>query len=237
MTDGATWRVKDLAQHAAGTNWSVLRDGKPWAQFEFSLAGEYNVWNATAAAALAAGYGIAPDVIAEALRSFKSVKRRLEVKAEVNGITIIDDFAHHPTAIAVTLNALRSRYKGRRLWAILEPRSNTLRRNVFQDDLARSLAVADEVVIANVFKSDAIPEAERLDVAAVATHVGKLGRRARVMADVDSIVRMTAPEMRAGDVIGILSNGGFGGIYEKLPERLKALMQASPVEAGSKRSS
>jgi len=162
------------------------------------------------------------------------VKRRLEVKAEVNGITIIDDFAHHPTAIAVTLNALRSRYAGRRLWAILEPRSNTLRRNVFQDDLARSLAVADEVVIANVFKSDAIPEAERLDVAAVATHVGKLGRRARVMADVDSIVRMTAPEMRAGDVIGILSNGGFGGIYEKLPERLKALMQASPVEAGSK---
>jgi UDP-N-acetylmuramate: L-alanyl-gamma-D-glutamyl-meso-diaminopimelate ligase len=220
--------------HAAATNWSVLRDGKPWAKFEFSLAGEYNVWNATAAAALAAGYGIAPDVIAEALRSFKSVKRRLEVKAEVNGITIIDDFAHHPTAIAVTLNALRSRYAGRRLWAILEPRSNTLRRNVFQDDLARSLAVADEVVIANVFKSDAIPEAERLDVAAVATHVGKLGRRARVMADVDSIVRMTAPEMRAGDVIGILSNGGFGGIYEKLPERLKALMQASPVEAGSK---
>ena len=234
MTDGATWRVKDLEMHAAGTNWSVLRDGKPWSQFEFSLAGEYNVWNATAAAALAAGYGIAPDVIAEALRSFKSVKRRLEVKAEVNGITIIDDFAHHPTAIAVTLNALRSRYAGRRLWAILEPRSNTLRRNVFQDDLARSLAVADEVVIANVFKSDAIPEAERLDVAAVATHVGKLGRRARVMADVDSIVRMTAPEMRAGDVIGILSNGGFGGIYEKLPERLKALMQASPVEAGSK---
>jgi UDP-N-acetylmuramate: L-alanyl-gamma-D-glutamyl-meso-diaminopimelate ligase len=233
MTDGATWRVKDLEMDAAGTNWSVLRDGRPWAQFEFSLAGEYNVWNATAAAALAAGYGIAPDVIVEALRIFKSVKRRLEVKAEVNGITIIDDFAHHPTAIAVTLNALRSRYAGRRLWAILEPRSNTLRRNVFQDDLAKSLAVADEVVIANVFKSDAIPEAERLDVAAVATHVGKLGRRARVMADVDSIVRMTAPEMRAGDVIGILSNGGFGGIYEKLPERLKALMRGSPVEAGS----
>src|SRR6478672_7751305 len=234
VTNGATWRVKDLEMHSAGTNWSVLRDGKPWAKFEFSLAGEYNVWNATAAAALAAGYGIAPDVIAEALRSFKSVKRRLEVKAEVNGITIIDDFAHHPTAIAVTLNALRSRYAGRRLWAILEPRSNTLRRNVFQDDLARSLAIADEIVIATVFRSESIPEAERLDVAAVATHVGKLGRRARVMADVDSIVRMTAPEMRAGDVIGILSNGGFGGIYEKLPERLKALMQASPVEAGSK---
>jgi UDP-N-acetylmuramate: L-alanyl-gamma-D-glutamyl-meso-diaminopimelate ligase len=209
-----------------------VQEGKKWADFEFSLAGEYNVWNATAAAAMAAGYGISPEVIAEALRTFKSVKRRLEVKAEVNGITIIDDFAHHPTAIAVTLNALRSRYPGRRLWAILEPRSNTLRRNVFQNDLATSLAIADEVVIANVFKSDAIPEAERLDIAALAANVGKFGRRARVIADVDSIVRMTAPEMRPGDVIAILSNGGFGGIYEKLPQRLKNVMARDSVEAG-----
>ena len=228
----AMWRVKDLRLTTDRTSWSVLRQEKPWAEFEFSLAGEYNVWNATAAAAMAAGYGISPEVIAEALRTFKSVKRRLEVKAEVNGITIIDDFAHHPTAIAVTLNALRSRYPGRRLWAILEPRSNTLRRNVFQNDLATSLAIADEVVIANVFKSDAIPEAERLDIAAVAIHVGDLGRRARVIADVDSIVRMTAPEMRPGDVIAILSNGGFGGIYEKLPQRLEALTRPNPVRAG-----
>ena len=224
----ATWGVRQLQLYADRTSWSVVRDGQLWAEFEFSLAGEYNVWNATAAAAMAAGYGIPPEVIAEALRTFKSVKRRLEVKAEVNGITIIDDFAHHPTAIAVTLNALRARYPGRRLWAILEPRSNTLRRNVLQYDLAKSLAIADEVVIANVFRSDAIPEAERLDIAAVAASVGKLGRRARVIADVDSIVRMTAPEMRPGDVIGILSNGGFGGIYQKLPQRLHAL--TGPVQ-------
>jgi UDP-N-acetylmuramate: L-alanyl-gamma-D-glutamyl-meso-diaminopimelate ligase len=222
-SERATWRVAEFALRPDRTSWSVLRDGQPWAEFEFPLAGEYNVWNATAAAAMAAGYGISSEVIARALRTFKSVKRRLEVKAEVNGITVIDDFAHHPTAIAVTLNALRSRYPGRRLWAILEPRSNTLRRNVFQNDLATSLAIADEVVIANIFKSDSIPEAERLDIAAVAAKVGKLGRRARVIADVESIVRMTAPEMRPGDVIGILSNGGFGGIYEKLPERLQAL--------------
>ena len=226
----ATWRIRDLELQADRTSWSVLRDGRLWAEFEFSLAGEYNVWNATAAAGMAAGYGIPPEVIAEALRTFKSVKRRLEVKAEVNGITIIDDFAHHPTAIAVTLNALRSRYPGRRLWAILEPRSNTLRRNVFQNDLAKSLAIADEVVIANVFRSDAIPEAERLDIAAVAGNVGRLGRRARVIADVDSIVRMTAPEMRPGDVVGILSNGGFGGIYEKLPQRLHALTEPMRTE-------
>ena len=104
------------------------------------------------------------DTIAEALRSFRSVKRRLEVKAEVHGITIIDDFAHHPTAIAGTLKAVRTRYPGRRLWAILEPRSNTLRRKVFQNELAQSLGLADEVVLAGIFKSEAIPELERLDL-------------------------------------------------------------------------
>jgi UDP-N-acetylmuramate: L-alanyl-gamma-D-glutamyl-meso-diaminopimelate ligase len=227
----AMWRIAELRLETDRTRWTVLRNGSRWAELEFPLAGEYNVWNATAAAALAASYGIPVEVIASALKSFKSVKRRLEVKAEVNGITIIDDFAHHPTAISVTLNALRARYPGRRLWAILEPRSNTLRRNVFQDDLAKALAVADEVVIANVFKSESIPEAERLDVAGVATHVGSLGRHARVLADVDSIVRISAPEMRSGDVVAILSNGGFGGIYEKLPQRLKSLSSDRAVEA------
>ena len=230
----ATWQIADLKLETDRTTWSVLRNGKAWADFEFSLAGEYNVWNATAAAAMAADYGIPVDIITTALKNFQSVKRRLEVKAEVNGITIIDDFAHHPTAIAVTLNALRARYRGRRLWAILEPRSNTLRRNVFQQDLAKSLAGADEIVIANVFRSESIPESERLDIAAVATQIEKHGRRARVIADVDSIVRLTAPEMRSGDVVAILSNGGFGGIYEKLPQRLQSLDSANPVEAASR---
>lgn len=233
-TDNAMWRIADLKFEPGRTVWSVLRSGKLWGEFEFSLAGEYNVWNATAAAAMAADYGISGDAIKEALKTFKSVKRRLEVKAEVNGITIIDDFAHHPTAIAATLNALRIRYPNRRLWAILEPRSNTLRRNIFQKDLAKSLAIADQIVIANVFKSDAIPESERLDISAVATEAGNLARRARVISDVDSIVRTAAPEMRSGDVIAILSNGGFGGIYEKLPQRLQTLQATSAIEAGSR---
>jgi UDP-N-acetylmuramate: L-alanyl-gamma-D-glutamyl-meso-diaminopimelate ligase len=219
----AEWQVTNIHGDSTRTTWSVLRDGKIWTEFEFPLAGEYNVWNATAAAALAASHGISQETIADALKTFKSVKRRLEVRAEVNGVTIIDDFAHHPTAIALTLKALRSRYKGARLWAILEPRSNTMRRNILQDDLARSLALADETVIASVFKSEAIPEAERLDLAAVAAHVQKQGRRARVGATVEQIVELIAPEMRSGDVVAILSNGGFGGIYEKLPMRLKAL--------------
>src|SRR5438067_603557 len=233
--DGATWRITNLKFDSDRTSWSLVRNGTPWAQFEFPLAGEYNVWNATAAAALAADYGIPVDAIAGALKNFKSVKRRLEVKAEIRGITIIDDFAHHPTAIAATLNALRERYRGRRLWTILEPRSNTLRRNVFQNDLAKSLAIADEVIIANVFRSESIPESERLDIAAVATGIGKLGSHARVIADVDSIVRIAAPEIRPGDVVAILSNGGFGGIYEKLPRRLQSVESESPVEAGKRK--
>ena len=219
----SNWRISNLRLDASSTKWSVVRNGEAWADFEFALAGEYNVWNATAAAALAASYGITTQQIASALKSFKSVKRRLEVRAEVNGVTIIDDFAHHPTAIAGTLSALRSRYSGSRVWAILEPRSNTLRRNVLQNDLAKSLALADEVVVANVFKSEAIPEPERLDIAALAAQIQKHGRRARIVPDADRIVQLVAPEMRPGDVVAILSNGGFGGIYEKLPDRLKSL--------------
>ena len=234
----ATWRVTDLRLEPTRTTWSVLRNGEAWTNFEFALAGEYNVWNATAAAALAAGYGISKQEIAAALKTFKSVKRRLEVRAQVNGITIIDDFAHHPTAIAGTLTALRSRYPGARLWVILEPRSNTLRRNVLQKELAKSLALADEVVVADVFKSEAIPETERLDLAALGAQVQEHGRRARIVPEVNGIVQLVAPEMRPGDVVAILSNGGFGGIYETLPQRLKSLSggnpDRNPMEASAK---
>jgi UDP-N-acetylmuramate: L-alanyl-gamma-D-glutamyl-meso-diaminopimelate ligase len=230
------WSVRNLKLGSEATSWSLWRAGRPWAEFQFALAGEYNVWNATAATAIAANYGITAETIAKALASFKSVKRRLEVKAEVKGITIIDDFAHHPTAIAATLTALRARYPGRRLWAILEPRSNTLRRNVFQDELRHSLALADEVVIANVFKSESIREQERLDVDAVAAQLKSAGHRARIFADADAIVQFCAPEMRSQDVVAILSNGGFGGIYQKLPARLAALAPQSghPLETGSR---
>src|SRR5579862_4332180 len=229
----ASWRIHDLRLEPGRTAWSVTRDSKPWAEFEYGVGGEYNVWNATAAAAMAARCGISREEISAALKTFKSVKRRLEVRAKVNGITIIDDFAHHPTAIAGTLTALRSSYPGARLWVILEPRSNTLRRNVLQNDLAKSLALADEIVVANAFKSDVIPEAERLDLMAVAALIQKHGRRARIVPSVEGIVQLVAPEMRSGDVVAILSNGGFGGIYEKLPDRLKALSTNQPHGSGN----
>jgi UDP-N-acetylmuramate: L-alanyl-gamma-D-glutamyl-meso-diaminopimelate ligase len=212
------WKIANLEFQPELTRWTVLKDGAPWGQLEFALAGEYNVWNATAAAAMAFAYGISVVDIQVALKTFQSVKRRLEVKAHVNGITIIDDFAHHPTAIAGTLTALRGRYTGSRLWVVLEPRSNTMRRNVLQDALARSLALADEIIIA-------IPVAERLDLMAVSTELQHQGKRARIISGADRIVATIAPELRSGDVVAILSNGGFEGIYEKLPARLQTLRE------------
>jgi len=220
----ANWKITNLKLGEQQTSWSVLRDEKHWADFEFQLGGEYNVWNATAAAALAASYEIPKNAIAQALRTFRSVKRRLEVKAEINGVTIIDDFAHHPTAIEQTIRALRSRYPLSRLWVILEPRSNTLRRNVLQDALAHSLSQADQVIVAAIFKSEAIPENERLDLNRVVVEIEQSGKQARILADADAIVDAIAPELRDRDVVAILSNGGFGGIYEKLPQRLRDLV-------------
>jgi UDP-N-acetylmuramate: L-alanyl-gamma-D-glutamyl-meso-diaminopimelate ligase len=212
----AEWQIVNLRFEPTRTSWTVHHGGKPWVDFEYGLAGEYNVCNATAAAAMAAACGISKEQIQAALRTFKSVKRRLEVKAQVNGVTIIDDFAHHPTAIAGTLTALRSRFPGSRLWVILEPRSNTLRRNVFQHELANSLALADEVIVAGVFKSESIPLAERLDLMAVGAELQERGKRVRIISGVDGIVQVVAPELRPGDVVAILSNGGFDRIYEKL---------------------
>ena len=218
--EGSTWRVRGLNFGPQETSWTLDREGRPWAELRMSLAGEYNVLNASAAAATAARYGISAEMTVEALATFKSVKRRLEVKAEVAGVTIIDDFAHHPTAIAETLKALRTRYRDHRLWAVLEPRSNTLRRNVFFRELVDSLSLADEVVVATVFKAEAIPESERLSTSAVIQQLKRQGHAARECRDANAIVDAIAPELRAGDVVAILSNGGFGGIYEKLPARL-----------------
>jgi UDP-N-acetylmuramate: L-alanyl-gamma-D-glutamyl-meso-diaminopimelate ligase len=227
FAETSAWRIVGINYSPEGTRWKVLRNGEAWAEFEFSLAGEYNVLNATAAAAIAANYSIDKSTISAALREFRSVKRRLEVKAEMYGITIIDDFAHHPTAITQTLKAVRTRYHGRRLWAILEPRSNTLRRAVFQHELAQSLSIADQVVVADVFKSEAIPLNERLDPAEVVADLSSNGRPARLLAGADAIVEAIAPELRNGDVVAILSNGGFGGIYEKLPQKLKSLHEVT----------
>jgi UDP-N-acetylmuramate: L-alanyl-gamma-D-glutamyl-meso-diaminopimelate ligase len=215
------WRVIDMQHEGGLTRWTLLRGGEVFAELRLPMAGEHNALNATAAAALAAGQGVPVAAIVEALATFRSVKRRLEVRAEVNGVTIIDDFAHHPTAIRETLRALRTSYPGRRLWAVLEPRSNTLRRNVFEQALVESLALADRSVLAAVFKSEAIPAGERLHPENVVEALRARGLESAVYADADAIVAAIAPELRPGDVVAILSNGGFGGIYTKLPQALE----------------
>jgi UDP-N-acetylmuramate: L-alanyl-gamma-D-glutamyl-meso-diaminopimelate ligase len=214
------WQATDLHQQGSATTWTLLRGGEEFARLTLPMAGEHNALNATAAAALAAGQGIPAAAITEALATFKSVKRRLEIRAEVAGVTIIDDFAHHPTAIRETLRALRAAYPGRRLWAILEPRSNTLRRNVFERELVDSLALADQVVLAAVFKSEAIPPLERLDPEHLIDALIARNVPAILLPDATAIVAETAPRMLPGDIVAILSNGGFGNIYEKLPAAL-----------------
>ncbi|WP_050057663.1 UDP-N-acetylmuramate:L-alanyl-gamma-D-glutamyl-meso-diaminopimelate ligase [Silvibacterium bohemicum] len=216
------WRIVDLAHEGSRSSWRVLRAGEPWTEFSMPVAGAHNALNATAAAALAAGQGVPLESIVKALATFRSVKRRLEVVDTIDGVTIIDDFAHHPTAIRETLKALRDAHPGTRLWAVLEPRSNTLRRNVFEHELVDSLALADEVVMAGVFKMESIPEGERLHPESVVNGLKARGIPAELLQDANAIVESIAPRLRSGDVVAILSNGGFDGIYEKLPRQLSA---------------
>jgi len=219
----ANWRLKNLRHENGLTRWEVWLGGALWGELEMRLAGEHNALNATAAAALAAGLGVSRESIQQALKTFKSVKRRLEVRAEIGGIAVIEDFAHHPTAIRETLRALRSVYPRARLWAVLEPRSNTLRRKVLESDLVASLRLADRVVLAGVYQQQRIPDAERLHPEDVVRALNAEGTNAELLPDADAIVDGIAPRLKPGDVVAILSNGGFDGIYEKLPARLREL--------------
>ncbi len=232
MRRDSHWRVSGLTHADGGMHWRLERGGELFAELTLPMPGEHNAMNATAAAALAAGQGVPAGAIAEALATFRSVKRRLEVRAEVNGVTIIDDFAHHPTAIRETLRALREAYAGRRLWAVLEPRSNTLRRNVFEEALVDSLEMADRVVLAGVFKQESIAERERLVPENVAAKLRERGTPAAVGADAEAIVAEIAPQLESGDVVAIMSNGGFGGIYTRLPEALRMLRDEACAGVG-----
>jgi UDP-N-acetylmuramate: L-alanyl-gamma-D-glutamyl-meso-diaminopimelate ligase len=223
FSDGADWQLRNLRYENGLTCWEVWHGGALWVELEMQMAGEHNALNATAAAALACNQGIDKESIQEALATFKSVKRRLEVRAEIGGITIIEDFAHHPTAIRETLRALRGVYPKARLWAVLEPRSNTLRRKVLEGDLIESLRLADRVVLAGVYQQQRIPEDERLHPEDVVKKLNAKGTPARLYPEVDEIVDAIAPRLKSGDVVAILSNGGFDGIYEKLPQRLRQI--------------
>jgi UDP-N-acetylmuramate: L-alanyl-gamma-D-glutamyl-meso-diaminopimelate ligase len=214
-TGDADWQAHDLQSAGASTRFKVRRDGTPFGSFELPLLGAHNVRNALAAIAVATEVGIRPERIEDGLRAFAGVKRRLEVVGVAGGVTVYDDFAHHPTAVAETLAGLRASNPQARIWAVFEPRSASSCRRVFQDDFARAFEGANEVLIAPIFRSK-LPEAERLSVGQLVRDLNGRGLHAREAESIDDIVAGIAREHRPGDLVVLMSNGGFGGIHQKI---------------------
>jgi UDP-N-acetylmuramate: L-alanyl-gamma-D-glutamyl-meso-diaminopimelate ligase len=212
----ADWQAHDLEPAGgASTRFRIRRGGSPFGTFEVPLVGAHNVRNALAAVAVATEVGVSPERIADGLRAFAGVKRRLEVVGVAGGVTVYDDFAHHPTAVAETLAGLRASNPDARIWAVFEPRSASSCRRVFQDDFARAFAGADEVLIAPIFRSK-LPESERLSIPQLVRDLHGRGLSAREAESIDDIVAGIAKEHRQGDLVVLMSNGGFGGIHQKL---------------------
>ena len=217
----ADWLASDIA-HADGlTHFKVRRRGDVIGQFASPLLGVHNVRNALAAIAVGHHVGVSPGDLADGLRRFKGIKRRLETVGTASGVTIMDDFAHHPTAVHETLSALRTGYPNRRIWAVFEPRSASSCRRIFQNDFARSFSAADEVVVAAVFRSS-LPESERLSAEQLVDDLRARRQHARYVPDVDGIIRTIVDEHRQDDIVVLMSNGGFGGIHRKLLQALAA---------------
>jgi len=215
---GADFSAREIAFRESGTDFTLLEAGLPTARLASSLVGTHNVRNALGAIALARGAGLSTTEIARALPRFAGVRRRLEIKGEKNGILVVDDFAHHPTAVASTLEAARSRFPGRRLWALFEPRSNTAGRKMFEEEYAEAFTAADALVLAPVFHARRLAPDARLDREALlrrfaASGGGKPAFAPETIAEIPEILRR---EARAGDVLLLMSSGAFGGLPETL---------------------
>ncbi|MBI3894950.1 MAG: UDP-N-acetylmuramate:L-alanyl-gamma-D-glutamyl-meso-diaminopimelate ligase [Acidobacteria bacterium] len=226
------WQAKNLRCQGETTIFAVQVRGEPLGLLTTSLSGEHNVSNVLAAAAMVSHYGISWDQIQEAVRTFRGVRRRMEIVGEAGGVIVVDDFAHHPTAIRETLRAARARFAGQRLWVLLEPRSNTLRRNILERELIEALAHADRVVIAEVYRKDRVPAAERLEPARVVASLRDTGMPADLGGDADSIAEFLLPQLQPGDVVLAMSNGAFGGIHQKLLAGLTWRAAGNPVSPG-----
>ncbi|MDX6501692.1 MAG: UDP-N-acetylmuramate: L-alanyl-gamma-D-glutamyl-meso-diaminopimelate ligase [Blastocatellia bacterium] len=227
LGEEAKWQARDIDYSEGMTRFRVWRDGSEWASFKMSLIGDFNVRNCLAAIVAADAWGVDRDVIGSALASFQSVRRRCEVRGEVNGITVIDDFAHHPTAVRETLAALRLKYADRRLVAVFEPRSRTSCHATFQDVYVAAFLPADYVIISQVFDAQRAAEMGGvLDISKLIENIGAQNKPAFAISNVDEIVRRLAAELRSGDVVAIMSNGAFGGIHEKLLSALSAGVKA-----------
>jgi UDP-N-acetylmuramate: L-alanyl-gamma-D-glutamyl-meso-diaminopimelate ligase len=216
----AHWHARDVEFDESGTRFRAFRSDKEWGRVDTPLAGAFNVRNALAVIAAAEAVKADRDGVREGFRTFASVKRRMEVRGEVRGVAVIDDFAHHPTAIRETIDAIRQKYKGRRIVAVFEPRSYTAQRREFQDDYVKAFRAADEVVFASLFRPDRYTKETALDLEQLVRDIASSGKGAKQLKDADAIVSDLAPRMKKGDVVLIMSNGGFGGIHQKLLDAL-----------------
>jgi UDP-N-acetylmuramate: L-alanyl-gamma-D-glutamyl-meso-diaminopimelate ligase len=222
------WLTSGIAADGEMTKFHLAYRGKAFGEFSLSATGRHNVLNAMAAIAVAHGRGIGTDSLAEAMATFRSVKRRMDVKGERAGILVVDDFAHHPTAVRATIEAARGRWPNRRLWAILEPRSNSMRRKVFEESLPKALGLADRVILGGVFRAQQLGDENRLAPESVAAAVRALGKDARAFDGAEAIAEYLASEAKAGDLLLVMSNGSFDGLCDKL---LKKLGSEVPSEA------
>jgi UDP-N-acetylmuramate: L-alanyl-gamma-D-glutamyl-meso-diaminopimelate ligase len=220
--EGAKWRATDISFDARGTVFTAWRGRDRLVRVSVPLHGRHNVENCLGALAVCVGLGVAPEAVAAALAEFKGVKRRQEVRGSAGGVTVIDDFAHHPTAVRETIAAVRAAYPGARVVAIFEPRTNTSRRRFFERDYVDALASADEVILAGVYRSEDLPEAERLRPEEVIRGRQRTGRAACYLPEVDEIIEHVVAHRTGNDVALVMSNGGFGGIWDRLLDRLKS---------------
>jgi UDP-N-acetylmuramate: L-alanyl-gamma-D-glutamyl-meso-diaminopimelate ligase len=219
--DGTTdWVAGDISTVDDATEFRIARSGEEMAKVRLPLAGRHNVLNALSAAALAFGRGISRSSIEEALATFRGVRRRLQVQAEINGVLIVDDFAHHPTAICATIQAARDRWPGRRLWAAFEPRSNTMRRNLFEAPLAEALALADGVALGAVNRAALLSDEERLSPDRVVSRIVAAGRIAKSLGNAVNVAEYIIENAQPGDVVLVMSNGSFDGLCGTLQTRL-----------------
>jgi UDP-N-acetylmuramate: L-alanyl-gamma-D-glutamyl-meso-diaminopimelate ligase len=231
FTAPAHWRATQVDMDEQVTRFVVEHRQQRLGAIESALVGQHNIQNALGVIAVARHLGVSVEAIQRGLQSFAGVKRRQEVRGVVGEVTVIDDFAHHPTAIRETLAGLRGKYHGRRLWAIFEPRSATSRRATFQQEFIEAFAAADRVVIAALFNPDGIPADVRLSPERLAQDIGRRwAKEAVYLPEVETIVDHIAREAHASDVVVIMSNGGFGGIHEKL---LAALRQREGLHAAA----
>ncbi|MCB9664287.1 MAG: UDP-N-acetylmuramate:L-alanyl-gamma-D-glutamyl-meso-diaminopimelate ligase [Alphaproteobacteria bacterium] len=226
---GQAWdgRIERVDEQDGTMTFTVLRDGAALGTFTSCLVGEHNLANQVAAAAAATRVGATPAQLAQGFASFLGIKRRQEVRGTPGEVTVLDDFAHHPTAVRVTLDALRVRFGARRLWAIWEPRSATSRRDVFQQAYTEAFDVADRVIVAPAHDQSRIPEEERFSSARLAEALTARGVDALALPDVDAIAATVAAQALPHDVVAVLSNGAFGGLHVKLLERLGARFPAT----------